>query len=301
MPEPLTLSAVEVGCAEAPLAGHGQHLRRERLVELDEVHVGQRQPGAVERLRGRRHRADAHRARRARRRRPSDAAGPAGAARVRRPSPAVVTMQAAAPSFWPLALPAVTVASGSTAQPHRHAAGQRLQRRVGPRVLVGVDQTRAAACGRTVDRHDLVVEAAGVAGRRRPAGASAARTRPAPARLIPYLRRRFSAVSSMPPGTGELPPPAVTRPGRAGRAAWRPSPRTPQRIAGGVELDLTHALRAAGDDHVAGAGLHLHGRVDDGLQSGAAAAVELQARRPRPAARRRAPRCGRSPGASPLG
>ena len=36
-----------------------QHLARERLVELDHVHVLERQPGALERLLRRRHRARA--------------------------------------------------------------------------------------------------------------------------------------------------------------------------------------------------------------------------------------------------
>ena len=39
MPEPLTLSRSKSFVAEAPLPRHRQHLRRERLVQLDQVHV----------------------------------------------------------------------------------------------------------------------------------------------------------------------------------------------------------------------------------------------------------------------
>ena len=49
MPEPLTLSRSKSASAEAPLAGAGQDLGGEGLVELDEVHVGQREPGAAQR------------------------------------------------------------------------------------------------------------------------------------------------------------------------------------------------------------------------------------------------------------
>ena len=45
-----------------------------------------------------------------------------------------------------------------------------------------------------------------------------------------------------------------------------------------VELDLAHALDAAGEDDVGDAGLHLHSGEADRLEAGAAAAVELEAR-----------------------
>ncbi|OLT14176.1 hypothetical protein BJF79_03200 [Actinomadura sp. CNU-125] len=56
-----------------------------------------------------------------------------------------------------------------------------------------------------------------------------------------------------------------------GRAAHAPARL--RRVEGGV----AHALGAARDDHVADAGLDLHGGVQDRLESGSAAAVELGA------------------------
>ena len=45
-----------------------------------------------------------------------------------------------------------------------------------------------------------------------------------------------------------------------------------------VVLGLAHALGAAGDDQVRGAGLHAHGGVEDGLEPGAAPTVQLMSR-----------------------
>jgi hypothetical protein len=47
-----------VGQAQA--AQHGQRLRRERLVQLDQVETGHAHPGAGQQLAGGRHRPDAH-------------------------------------------------------------------------------------------------------------------------------------------------------------------------------------------------------------------------------------------------
>ena len=71
---------------------------------------------------------------------------------------------------------------------------------------------------------------------------------------------------------------------------------------GRVVLDVAHALDAAGDDDIGGAGLDHHRRGDDRLQAAAAAPVDLQRPAPRSADRRRAPpsarctapRCSRS-------
>ena len=78
---------LEVAVGEAPLAGHRQHLAGERLVELDQVDVGELDVGLRQRLRRRRHRADAHGLRRHAGRRPRRRAGPAAAGPARRPSP----------------------------------------------------------------------------------------------------------------------------------------------------------------------------------------------------------------------
>ena len=56
----------------------------------------------------------------------------------------------------------------------------------------------------------------------------------------------------------------------------RAGARAPAHV-GRVVLDVAHALDAAGEHDVGGAGLHHHRRVDDGLQAAAAAAVELHA------------------------
>ena len=48
---------------EAELPETAEHLCGERLVDLDDVHVGQRQAGAIQGLPGRRHRSESHEAR----------------------------------------------------------------------------------------------------------------------------------------------------------------------------------------------------------------------------------------------
>ena len=63
MPEPLGFRRSSVG-VEIPGAEDGERLGGEGLVELDDVHVGQRQAEAAEGLLRGRHRADAHGARR---------------------------------------------------------------------------------------------------------------------------------------------------------------------------------------------------------------------------------------------
>ena len=49
MPEPLTLTRSRPS-GRLPLAQHGEHLGGERLVELDQVDVAERQAGALQRL-----------------------------------------------------------------------------------------------------------------------------------------------------------------------------------------------------------------------------------------------------------
>jgi hypothetical protein len=63
-----------VGLGEAPFAGDGKGLGGERLVDLDQVHVGELEPGAVQRGRGGRAGADAHGRRRHAGHRPGDQA-----------------------------------------------------------------------------------------------------------------------------------------------------------------------------------------------------------------------------------
>ncbi len=94
---------------EAQLAEDGEHLRGERLVQLDEADVFKRQAGQLQRLRNRRHRADAHDVRRAHRRRKGDEARHRRQAERRSALRADVTITAAAPSQVCDELPAVTV------------------------------------------------------------------------------------------------------------------------------------------------------------------------------------------------
>jgi hypothetical protein len=131
-----------------------------------------------------------------------------------------VTTQMAAPSFWPDALPAVTVASGS------------LRPMIGRRPA----STSTLVSGRTCS--SATTSPTGTISSANFSLAAAARwwLRTAHSscsvREMPYSRRRFSAVSIIPPGTGKFAPPAVTRPrARASFSITPGPPRTPQRIA----------------------------------------------------------------------
>ena len=79
----------------------------------------------------------------------------------RRAAASEASSSAQAPSLTPEALPAVTVQLGAV---HALEPGELVQRRVGPRVLVGVEQPRLAALLRHLDRHDLGREEAGRVG-----------------------------------------------------------------------------------------------------------------------------------------
>ena len=297
IPEPLTLSRSKSLVGEAPLAGAGEDLGGERLVELDQVDLVEASarrgrapsrspaPGRCPSSRGGTP-AD----------RPADqpaerAAGPARSARS-----GVVTRQAAAASFWPLALPAVTVASGSSAA----STGRSLASASSVVSARGCSSRstsdRLAAALRHLDRDDLVGEAAVLLGGD---GALVGAQRQLVLRLAldPVLGAGGSPPSrSSRRAPGWSRPPAVTAgAGQAVVAASAPpAARAPARLRR-VELDLAHALGAAGDDQLAGAGLHLHRRVDDRLQAGAAAPVELQPGDLDREARRRGRRRGRSP------
>ncbi|OLT14175.1 hypothetical protein BJF79_03195 [Actinomadura sp. CNU-125] len=139
----------------------------------------------------------------------------------------VVTTHAAAASFCPLAFPAVTVASGSPlprtgrsrASPSMDVSGRGCSSvsttvsPLRPLTVTGTSSSanrpsRWAATARACDRTD----------------SSSCSSRP-----ILYSRRRFSAVSSIPPGTGWLMPPAVTRPWARASCRSMDGPRTPQR------------------------------------------------------------------------
>ena len=101
-------------------------------------------------------------------------------------------MHAAAPSFWPLALPAVTVESGSWpritglsfASDSRLASGRGCSSRSTSPTATISSAKSPRSCAPTARSCE------------RSASSSCSW------RGIPYSRRRFSAVSSIPPGTG---------------------------------------------------------------------------------------------------
>ena len=170
-----------------------------------------------------------------------------------------------APSFWPLALPAVTVASGSGPAHDRTQLAEHFERAVRPRVLVGVDDDVALAA-RHGHRHDLVGEPARLLRRDRPLVGAQRELVLLLARDAVFLRR-FSAVSIIPPGTGKFSPPAVTRPRAARRAASVPVAAYAPAHVRRVERRLAHALGAARQHQVARPGLDLHRRVDQRLHA----------------------------------
>ena len=94
---------------EAELAQAGERLRGEGLVELDHIEVADLEPEPLHQLAGRRHRADAHDARRHRRPTPCRARARAASRPWRFTAASQATIMAAAPSLTPEALPAVTV------------------------------------------------------------------------------------------------------------------------------------------------------------------------------------------------
>ena len=106
-----------------------------------------------------------------------------------------VTTQIAAPSFWPDALPAVTVASGSS-RPMIGRSPASTSTLVSGRMCSSVSTVRRFTGTGTISSANR--PRARRRGRRwlRTASSSCS------ARGMPYSRRRFSAVSIMPPGTG---------------------------------------------------------------------------------------------------
>ena len=293
MPEPLTLIRSKSLVGEAPLAGHREHLAGEGLVELDQVDVGELQPACGQRLRRRRHRADAHRPRR----HPGDAPGDEPGQRAQaqlggllrggddRDGGAVVLAAGVAGGDGRL---------GVVPAHDRAELGEGLDGRVGADVLVAVDDGVALPALHG-DRARSRRRTGPPRRRRRPAGGCGRRTRPAPRGRSCTRARRFSAVSIMPPGTGWFRPPAVTRPRASPSCSSTPGPGLDAPAHGGrVERRVAHRLRATGEHEVGGARLHLHRRVEHGLQARAAAPVDLQPGGGRPGGRRRARRPGRS-------
>ena len=141
----------------------------------------------------------------------------------------VVTTHTAAPSFSPLALPAVTVASGSSRERTGRSAAS--DAAVTPRrgcssvstTTTSSPPPRGTRTG-TISSSNTRPSCAATARRWLSAASSSCS-----AREIEYSARRFSAVSSMPPGIGWSRPPDVTRPRAMRSTNSTRSPRTPPR------------------------------------------------------------------------
>ena len=103
--------------------------------------------------------------------------------------------------------------------------------------------------------------------------------------LVLLLARNFilagQVLRRLDHAAGDGAEPLVRRDGDAGAGqavveGHRAEPGAPARLVA-VELRAAHALRAAGDDHVGVLRLDQHGGVEDGLQAGGAAAIQLVA------------------------
>ena len=279
MPEPLTLRRSHVGLGELPLAQHGEHLGGERLVELDQVHVGQRQPGAGERL----SRWPAPgRCPSARGSTPGDRprheASQRAQAQLARHTRGSSRCTIAAPSFWPLALPAVTVESGSGRDRTGRSAARDSAVASARGVLVAVDDRLAAGATVTVTGTISSRE------RSRRAAARIARRCDSSGELVLLLAADAVLAAQV---LGGLEHAAGARGGcgprrwtgarvqdvaHGGAAAGRPSGCRSRRTRALLMLSAPPAMTT-----VVGAGLHAHRGVDDGLQARAAAPVDLDA------------------------
>lgn len=151
----------------------------------------------------------------------------------RRPSSAArsgwVTTQIEAPSFCPLAFPAVTVASGSW-RPSTGRSEASFSNDESGRGCSSVSTVTSPFRVRTVTG---TISSANRPSRWAATAFSCERweSSSCSSRGMPYARRRFSAVSNMPPGTGWLAPPDVTRPRASRSCSMVPAPRTPQRAS----------------------------------------------------------------------
>ena len=203
-------------------------------------------------------------------------------------------MHAAAASFCPLELPAVTVAAASDRRSTGRSAASASSDVSARGMLVALDDD-AAPPPRHLDRHELGVERARLLGGDRALvrtqGECVLRLARDAVVGAQHLGRADVAL-----GRGE---PSRRRPspdrGRARRAASARRRRHAATSLHRVERRVRHRLRAERDDDVGDAGLHLHRRVEHGLQARAAAPVELVARSSSRGSRRRGRRPGRTP------
>lgn len=254
---------------------HGQHLRGERLVQLDDVQIGEREARPRERLLRRRDRTDPHDPRRDPGHRPRTQAQHRAETEPLR-------------DLWCCddAGGRAVVLAGGVPRGHgrlgvlcghdRPESGERIEARILTGVLIDRHRRRTTATVRDLDGNELVVEAPQVARRHRPA-----------------VRLQREAVLLLPRDAvlptevlGGLDHPAGDRMQRSpgGHSREREpvdeldpvcADATPDAVR--RELDVAHALRATGDHDIRDAGLDPHGSVEDRLQTRAAPPVDLDA------------------------
>ena len=159
---------------------------------------------------------------------------------------------------------------------HRAQAGQRLHIGVGAGGLIFLEWHRVAAALGNGDGHDLLVEPALVLGGN---GALVA----AESVLVLLLPGDFVLAGQVFRGlhhaAGDGAETLLGGDGDAG--AGQPVVESDRAVSGAptglvaVELGVAHTLDTAGDYHIGVLGLHQHAGVQDGLQAGGAAAVQL--------------------------
>ena len=274
---------------QAKVAQHGERLGGEGLVELDHVHLVEREAGALQHLARGRHRADAHDAR-------LDAGGGHGddaglrrqALRRRRRLGGDDQRRGAVVDAR-----GVAGGDGEVGAVDALELGQRLDGGARARMLVAVDDDRVALLLRDRHRHDLVARsgpsscAAAQRAWLRAAKASwsARLTLKSAATLSAVSRHRVDAEVLLHLRVDEAPADRGVVDGvraREGALGLRHH-----------EGRAGHALDAAGDHQVAVAGADRARRQADRVQPGAAEPVDRGARHVDRQARRAAPPCGR--------
>ncbi len=263
-----------VGGAEAPLPHDGQRLRGERLVELDEVDIAQLQPGFGKCALGGRYRADAHHVGRHTR------DGPRHQSHQRSEAEFGGPLRGGHQTHGRRVVLAAGIAGRNRCvwiilEQNGFELAQRFHRGVGARVLVGVDHLLATAAAHG-DRNDLLGQNAVLLRGHR---TLVRRHR----ELVLFLTRDVVLAAQVLRGLQHAAGHRVVAAAGGGASARQPvvhlhaTAGTAPAHVGGIEGDVAHALRAAGNHEIVVAGMDLQARLDDRLQARAAAAVDLHA------------------------
>ena len=256
-----------------PFPQHGQHLGGKGFVEFDQVHILEGKADFVHHLFDRRHGADAHGGR--------VAAGYGPAAQERHGFQAEFVQLVLGhyqTDRCGIVLAAGVAGRHAAIAQHRAQAGQGLQRGVGAGAFVAVERHRVAAALRHGNRHDFRLKAGrGLGGD----GALVA----AEGVFVLFLAGYFVFFRQIFGGfhhaAGDRAETLIRGYGDAGagQAVVKGDRAEAGAPAGfvAVKLGAAHAFHAAGDHRVGVFGLHQHTGVEDGLEAGGAAAVELVA------------------------